>query len=194
MKPCSKNRKWIAWLALDALDPQQARELGAHLEACERCRRYFEETSKMTWALREAQIRTEAEPSESFHRTVARAIRAQEPRSLWEMAAAAFRATPLKWRAALSALGATAMAIVVLSVLASRFGTGGLPSPAPSPARAVLAPGLNGDLAPTLANYQLAASQSLEGLDDLLTRQANKPRSPVPLYTASTFALANLSD
>jgi len=148
----------------------------------------------MTRALKQAQMGTETEPSESFHRSLARAIRAEEPRSLWEGLAAPFRATPLKWRAALPALGAMAVAIVVLSVLASRFGTGSGPSPAPSSARAVSAPGLNSDLSPTLANYRLVANQSLEALDELLTRQANRPRSPAPIYTASTFALAEGAD
>ena len=31
MKPCSKNRKLIAWLALDALDVRQAQTLREHL-------------------------------------------------------------------------------------------------------------------------------------------------------------------
>ena len=194
MKPCAKNRKRIAWLALDALDAEQARELRAHIEACEGCRRYLEETSKMTRALKEAQTTPEVEASESFHRKVARAVRAKESWSLREAVAAPFRATPLKWRAGLSVLGAMAVAIVVLSLLAPRFGTGSLPSPAPSSARAVSAPSFNSDLPPTLANYRRAANRSLEDLDELLTRQGNRNRSPVPIYRASTFALADLAD
>jgi anti-sigma factor RsiW len=194
MKPCAKNRKWIAWLALDALEAQQARELRAHIAACEGCRRYLEETSKMTRALKEAQTRTQVAASESFHRKVARAIRAQESWSFREALAASFRGTSLRWRAALSVLGAMAVAIVALSLLASRFRTGSVPSPAPSSARAVSAPSFNSDLPPTLANYRLAANRSLEDLDALLTRQGNRNRSPVPIYRASTLALADLAD
>ncbi len=194
MKPCAKNRKWIAWLALDALEAQQARELRAHIEACEGCRRYLEETSKMTRALKEAQIRTEIEASDAFRRKVARAIRSEESRSLWEVVVAPFRGTPLKWRAALPVLGATAVAMMLLCVLVARSRIGSLPSPAPPSARAVSAPGLNSDLPPTLANYRLVANQSLEDLDELLTRQGNRNRSPVPIYRAWTFALADLAD
>jgi hypothetical protein len=194
MKPCAKNRKWIVWLALDALDARQRRELRAHIEACEGCRRYLEETSEMTQALKEAQISAEIETSEAFHRTVARAIRAGESRSLWEVVAAPFRGPPPKWRAALPVLGAMALAIVVLSVLASRSRFGRVPSSAPSSLRAVAAAGLNRDLPPTLANYQMVANQSLEDLDALLTRQGNRNRAPAPIYTASTFALADPSE
>jgi anti-sigma factor RsiW len=194
MKACAKNRKWIAWLALDALDAQQARELRAHIEACEGCRRYLEEMSKMTRALKEAQTGTDIEASESFHRKVARAIWAQESWSLREAVVAPFRGTPLRWRATLPMLGAMALVMVVLSVLVSRSRTGSVPSPAPSSARAVSAPGLNSELPPTLANYRLIANRSLEDLDELLTRQGNKNRSPVPIYRASTSALADLAD
>ena len=195
MKPCAKNRKRIAWLALDALDPEQARELRAHIGGCEGCRRCLEEITKMIGGLKQARVSTEIEPSESFHRSVARAIRAEEPRSLWETIATPSQATPLRWRAALPALCALTVALVVLSVLGSRFRTGNLPSPTPSSAGTVSAPGLNSDLPPTIANYRRAANQSLDALDDLLARQADRPAgSPPPICTASTFALVEPAD
>jgi hypothetical protein len=49
------------------------------------------------------------------------------------------------------------------------------------------------DLAPTIANYQRVANQSLDKLDALLTRQGNRPLPPMPIYTASTFGLAQES-
>jgi anti-sigma factor RsiW len=193
MKPCAKNRKRIAWLALDALDPEQARELRAHIGGCEGCRRYLEEITETIGGLKEAPIRTGIEPSESFHRNVARAIRAEESRSLWEAIAAPFRAAPLRWRATVPALCALAVGLVALSILASRFRTGNLPSP--SSAGTVSAPGLNSDLPPTIANYRRAANQSLDALDDLLALQADRPvGSPPPIYTASTFALVEPAD
>jgi len=194
MRPCAKDRKRIAWLALGALDAQQARALRAHIETCEGCRRYLEETSEVTRALKEAQARTDIGASESFHRAVARAIRAEESRSVWEAVTAPFRGARLRWRAALPALGAMAVAIAALGLLVSRFGTGNVPSPAPPSVRAVSAPGLNSELPPTLANYQLVANHSLEDLDELLTRQANRRHSPAPIYRASTFAFAEFPD
>ena len=194
MKACAKNRKWIAWLAMDALEAHQARELRAHIEACEGCRRLLEETSEMTRALRKAQIPTGIEASESFHRRVARAIKAEESRSLWAAVVAPFRGAPLKWRVALPVLGAMAAAVVALSVLAPRSRTGNVPSPVPSSARAVSAPSWDSDLPPTLANYQLVANRSLEDLDELLTRQGNRNRPPAPIYRASIFPLADLAD
>ena len=48
MKPCAQNRKLIAWLASNALDARQTRQLQAHLETCEGCRRYLAEISNVT--------------------------------------------------------------------------------------------------------------------------------------------------
>ena len=47
------------------------------------------------------------------------------------------------------------------------------------------APRLTGDPPPTIANYTMVANQSLEKLDDLLTRQGSRNLSPTPIYTAS---------
>jgi hypothetical protein len=49
------------------------------------------------------------------------------------------------------------------------------------------------DLAPTIANYQRVANQSLDKLDVLLTRQGNRPLPSMPIYTASMFGLAQES-
>jgi len=48
MKPCAQNRKLIVWLSLNVLDASQARQLRAHLETCEGCRRYLAEISNVT--------------------------------------------------------------------------------------------------------------------------------------------------
>ncbi|HEV2211041.1 MAG TPA: hypothetical protein VG167_19890 [Verrucomicrobiae bacterium] len=47
------------------------------------------------------------------------------------------------------------------------------------------------DLAPTISNYQMIANQSVEDLDELLTRQANLRRASAPSYTASSVAAVN---
>jgi len=189
MKPCSKNRKLIAWLALDALEPQRARELRAHIAACEGCRRYLEEIATVKERLVAAEIRPDIQASESFHRRLAG--RLEQPASLWESLVAQFAATRLNWRVALPVLGAVALVIATLSILVRQ------PEVSP-PARislqAVVPPGPKSDLPPTIANYQRVANRSLDELDELLTRQAKRNPSPAPIYTASMFALAYASD
>lgn len=46
-------------------------------------------------------------------------------------------------------------------------------------------------LEPSIRNYQIAASQSFEQLDKLLTKQARQNPTSAPIYTASTLNLAN---
>ena len=189
MKPCSKNRKLLAWLALEELDARRAGELRAHIQACDGCRRYLEEISNVTERLAAAEVRPEIQASESFHRRLAG--RLEQPASLWESLVAQFAATRLNWRVALPALGAAALLIVTLSILVRQPTVS--PS-APTGMQAVLPPARKSDLAPTIANYQSVANRSLDELDDLLTRQANRNPPPAPIYTASMFALASASD
>lgn len=182
MKPCSRNRKLIAWLALNALDGQQAAALRAHLADCEGCRGYWEEISKVTEGLAAAQPDSSLEASELFYRRVAGRLRAVESSSVPENLAAWFRSSTLNWRVAVPAVAV--LVIALLAVVAPRQH----PSPSKSSslgAEVVSAPGPETDPAPTIANYQLVASQSLERFSELLTRQGNKPLPPAPLYTAS---------
>ncbi len=84
MKPCSRNRKLIAWLALDALEAEQARNLRAHLETCEACRCYLEEVSAVRARLAAAEPRMDIQASEAFHQKVLRRLRAEESEPVWE--------------------------------------------------------------------------------------------------------------
>jgi hypothetical protein len=84
-----------------------------------------------------------------------------------------------------------ALAIATLSILVRQPA---VPPPAPISVQAVSTPAPKSDLEPTVANYQRVANRSLDELDDLLTRQANRNPPPVPIYTASMFALANAAD
>jgi anti-sigma factor RsiW len=189
MKPCSKNRKLLAWLALDELDARRAGELCAHIQTCEGCRGYLEEISAVTESLAAAEVRPEIEASESFHRRLAG--RLEQPASLWENLVAQVAAARLNWRVALPALGAAALVIATLSIPLRQP----VVSPhAPIGVQAVLPPAPRSDLSPTIANYQRVAIRSLDELDELLTRQANRNPSPAPIYTASIFALANAAD
>ncbi len=190
MKPCSTHRKLIAWLALDALGVQEAKDLRAHLESCEGCRRYLQEISNVTERLIAAETEPDMQPSESFHQRVVGRLRAEESGSFSETVPRR-RAMLLNWRVVLPVIGATAVVIAAWSVFERRPG---VPLPAPTGAQAVLTPNVKQDLDPTISNYQMVANRSLEELDELLTRQGNRNPPPTPLYTASTLPRANESD
>jgi anti-sigma factor RsiW len=185
MKPCSKNRKPIAWLVSGALDAKKASALRAHFAHCENCRQYFEELSSVTEKLALAALDSTPEPSELFHRRVVEKLRAVESPSFVETLAAWVRGPALSWRVALPAL--TLLFVGFFAVLALR-NTANVKSPAvqmASPQRSA------DDPAPTLANYQRIANQSFDKLDELLTRQACRPLPPVSVYSASSSELAN---
>jgi hypothetical protein len=96
----------------------------------------------------------------------------------------------LNWRVALPAIAA-------LVVIGITFATWRQPPVVPSPriasTQTMLVSDADNDLAPTIANYQRVANQSLDKLDALLTRQGNRPLPPMPIYTASTLGLAQES-
>jgi len=191
MKPCSRNRKLLAWLALGELDARRAGELRAHVQTCDGCRRYLEQISSVTQRLAAAETTPDIQTSESFHRRLAGRLRTEQSRSLWETIAAQFAAAQLSWRVALPVLGAAALAIATLSVF---VGHPAVSPPAPVSVQAVPPPALKSDLAPTIANYQRVANRSLDELDELLTRQAKRNPPPAPIYTASMLAFASAPD
>jgi len=191
MKPCSTHRKFIAWLALDALDVQEARDLRAHLETCEGCRRYLEEIANVTERLIAAESEPDIQASESFHQRVVGRLRAEKSGFLSEAALPRLRAMLLNWRLVLPVIGATAMVIAAFSFFAPRPA---VPSPAPTGVQAILTPGPRRVLDPTISNYQMVANRSLEELDELLTKQGRRNPPPTPLYTASTLPQANVPD
>lgn len=191
MKPCSRNREIIAGLALDALDTLQERRIRAHLRTCEGCRGYLAEISNVTENLAAAQTQPDIQTSASFHQRVVAALRAEESGSAWQTLVAPLRGTLLNWRVALPLIGATVVMIGALSIFV--WPPVGPPS-RPTDAQAVLTPTARNDLEPTISNYQMVANQSLEKLDELLTRQANRNPSPAPIYTASSLARASALD
>jgi anti-sigma factor RsiW len=188
MKPCAQNRKLIAWLASNALDARQTRQLQAHLETCEDCRRYLAEISNVTERLAEAETNSDVQASESFHRKVAGRLRTAKPDSVGEILAAYL--ARLNWRVALPAIAA----LVVIGVTVANWQQ---PPRVSSPPRAGIQTAsvsdADNDLAPTIANYQRVANQSLDKLDALLTRQGNRALPSMPVYTASTLGLAQES-
>ena len=188
MKPCSKNRKLIAWLALDALDARAAAALREHLALCEGCRRYAEEISNVTDGLAAAAPDSDLEASVSFHRGAAKKLQAAKANSVMENLAAWFRGSMLTWRVALPAI---AVLVIALCVAPRRHPA--LSPTAPPTVQVVPASSSESGSAPTIANYQAMANQSLEEFSELLTTQGNKRLPPAPVYTASSFALANAS-
>jgi anti-sigma factor RsiW len=192
MKPCDSNRKLIVWLTLNALDVRQTRPLRAHLETCEGCRRYLAEISNVTKKLATAETHPDVRASENFHQKVAGRLRSAKPDSLGEILATYLGKNRLNWRVALPAF----VALVLISVNVAIWlqpQKSALPRQTSPQVQIVTASGADNDPAPTIANYQRVASQSLEKLDALLTRQGNRALPAMPVYTASTFGLANES-
>ena len=136
-----------------------------------------------------AEIRPDIQASEAFHRRLTG--RLEQPASLWERLVAQFAAARLSWRVALPVIGAAALVIALLSVLVRQPA---VTPPTPIIVQAVQPPTPETDLSPTISHYQRVANRSLDELDELLTRQANRNPSPAPIYTASMFALVNAAD
>jgi len=190
MKPCSQNRKLIVCLTLNTLAARQACQLRAHLETCEGCRHYLAEISNVTEKLAAVEFNIDVQASERFHSKVAANLRSAKPDSLAEMFLACFRGILLNRRMALPVIAVLMLVGIILVSWPQSPQIAARRSAAPP---AVLATGTDNDLAPTIANYQRAADQSLEKLDALLTRQSKRALPPMPIYTVSTLTLAKES-
>jgi len=188
MKPCSKNRKLIAWLAVGALNVQQARDLRSHMESCEGCRGYLAEISNVTKKLAAADTESNLRASEAFHQKVVARLRAEDSASVWEIIAVNFRAAFSDWRVAVPMI---AVALTVL-VLAERHHNISVP-PRP-PLQGAHASEASRDLEPTFSNYQMIANKSLDELDEVLTRQGNRNLPRTQTYTASMLPRGNTPD
>jgi hypothetical protein len=192
MKPCAANRKLVVGQILKTLDAQEARQLRAHLETCEGCRRYLAEISRVTECLATVKINPEIQASERFHRSVAHKLRAAKPDSFGAVLRAHMRAYilggPLHWRVALPLVAALALIGMMVAIWPQAPKSAPRRSAAPA---VTLASRPDTDLAPTIANYQRTANESLEKLDALLTCQSKQALPALPSYTASTPRLAN---
>jgi hypothetical protein len=191
MRPCSRNLKPLAWLALGELDARRAAGLRAHIETCDGCRHYLAEISAIKEKLAAAVETPDIQASEIFHRNLVTRLRAEQSGSVWQTLAAPLLAARLNWRVALPVVGAAALVVLVLSIL-ERQPTA--PPPVLTGVLAVLPPDIKSDMPPTIANYQRIASRSLDELDELLTRQGKRCSSSTPIYTASMFAAASAAN
>jgi len=190
MKPCAQNRKLIAWLASNALDARQTRQLRAHLKTCEGFRRYLAEISNVTEKLVATEPSPDVQASEVFHQRLAGRLRASKPDSIGEILSAYLRGILLNWRVALPAIAALVVIGITIAIWRQ---PPVVPSPRMASTQTALVSDADDDLAPTIANYQRVANQSLDKLDALLTRQGNRPLPSMPIYTASTLGLAQES-
>jgi len=191
MKPCSKNRKLIAWLAVNALEVGRERDLRAHLKTCEGCCAYLDEISSVTEKLAVAETRSDLRLSESFHQKLADRLSGEKSGSIWETLVENLRANMMNSRPAMPLIGATALLIAVIYLMMRH------PSVSSTSESSVVAKAprnLEMDVAPTLANYETVANRSLENFDELLTMQGNRNLSPVPIYTVSSLGGAIESD
>src|ERR1043165_7834666 len=116
MKPCSKNRKLIAWLAVDALDAREAATLRDHLAHCDGCRHYWEEISQVTTTLTVPPPNSNLEASASFHRRVTEKLSAAEPDPLLTYLAVGFWKTMLGWRTVVAALAVVIITLVFITL------------------------------------------------------------------------------
>jgi len=190
MKPCPKNQEAIALLAMEALEVQRARELRAHLAECAACRCYLGEISSVAGTLRAGEPEPSGQPTTAFHRNVVSALAATQRDSAGEMLLAKIWFL-VNRRLALPALTAAALVITALWVAAPRVDK---PAPTPLAVRAVTKPELKTNLEPTFSNYEMAARQSLDKLDELLTEQANRnPASPA-VYTAAWLPRSSVAE
>ncbi|MCX6929384.1 MAG: hypothetical protein NT154_40145 [Verrucomicrobia bacterium] len=142
----------------------------------------------MTEALAAGPPDSNLEASESFHRGVAERLQAVDSPSGLEGLAAWLRGSTLSWRVALPTV-AVLVSVLLAVLVPRRHSVVSLPTPPTIQAMSVSDSG--SDLAPTLANYQMVANQSLEELSELLTQQGNKSLPPAPMYTVSSLELVD---
>jgi anti-sigma factor RsiW len=186
MKPCSQNRKQITWLALGELDAGSQKTLREHLTGCDGCRRYFEEISGVTEKLAAVEPDTRVQAPDFFHQRLTEKLRAAESGSVLENAPAWIGRMAPGWRVALPGMAMVLLAVYV--VVAKRQPSAHTVVPPPAVVATTTTSPV-GDSAPTMGNYQMIAGQSLDKLDEVLTKEGNESLSPAPIYTASMSRL-----
>ena len=160
MKVCAEHRKELALLAVGALGEPEAEALRAHVAECAGCRGYLGEIDQIAAKVSAAEA-PEMEAAPFLHRRVRHRLLEERPRRVFP------------WRLLIPAMGAVAF---VVFFLPRQEKVAPAPAAASAPVPAIVEP--------TVSNYQIAADQSLEKLDDLLTRQGNTPLPSSPVYRA----------
>ena len=165
-----------------------ARALRTHLEICPGCRQYLAEMSRLVGQIASAAPADHLPASETFHRQVMLKIKAEASTPFWQTIMAFLRPAAINWHVALPAT-----AVIVALLLAGIELRPQLHPPVNirPPTQVALPPVSAGAInpAPTIANYQQVAGQSLEKLDDLLAREGEQTGAPAPAYTAASMSL-----
>lgn len=194
MKPCAHHQKPLAWLALDVLDADSAAKLRVHLGVCAGCRQYWDEVSKLC---REQAEASEAFPripaDESFHRRLKQRIVSNPPRASWWRAMDGFvHGIVLQTRQPLTL--AAVLTVALAAALLRWDRPHQPPTPSPVTGSAPMRDHQTFDAPPTLAVYRTTANDSMEALDDLLSRQAahgGVGDDPRPLHRAGRLDWEN---
>jgi hypothetical protein len=165
MKACAEHKKELALLAIDALEEPAAESLRAHVETCLGCRSYLRELDEVAANMRRAEA-----PETDLSPFLLRRVR---PRLLEE------RPLPKSpWRLLVSAAAAIVFILFIYPRVHPKVA---LPPPTPAPVSAVKS------IDQTVLNYQMAANQSLERLDAILTEQGKRPLPATPTYRAGSL-------
>jgi anti-sigma factor RsiW len=186
MNICAHRRKDIALLAIGELNAPNASNLRSHIAACEGCRAYFESISTLTVELGASSPDSDAFATESFHRKAVAAVKASQEGSVFNPFLRRFQ---LSW--AWPAAASVAVIAITMFVLLSTSRT------KDRPATAVAVSAVPASTAPkyplqksnpaTFAAYEMIANDSLDKLDDVITREGIKNQAPAPAYTASSL-------
>lgn len=187
MKPCSKNRKLIAWLVLSSLETERVIPLRKHIETCEGCQSYLAEVTSLTATIKATEQKADIQATAIFHQKITAGVKAGEQASLREV----LRGTLLNWRIAMPVASGLAVVFAVWLLFPQQPE---VPSPTSSSATVTAATKFDSDLQPTISNYQTVANHSLDQLDQLLNEQGCRNLQPAPIYTASSLAIASKMD
>ncbi len=171
MKACAQNREALTLLAVGALETPETRALRAHVASCAGCHGYLREMERIAETLRAAKApQQEMEPYPFLHRRVRHTLLMDRQRP------------GVSWRVAIPALAAMALIALVLPRIRTVV---------PLALRPVVT---EREFDPTILNYQVAADQSLDNLDALLTEQGNRALPRMPIYRAGNLPNGNTTD
>jgi hypothetical protein len=173
-------------LTLDDLEAEPEQSLRAHLDVCPACQNYFLEMSAVAKNLSSLEPQSAVTPSATFHQKFVARLNQENDIPVWRSAVQWFQGFSLIPRIALPAV--TAAIVIALFSMHYRERP---ESPLP-PAQIATKSQPKRQLAPTIANYQMAAHQSLENLDDLISRQSSQNLTPAPIYTAASLSRAGV--
>src|SRR5262245_8968836 len=120
MKPCFKNRKLLAMLALGNLEAKPATALREHVATCPGCRCYLDEVAMVTAGISAAEMKADIVATASVHRRVVAAVKAEERRTVCPTIGGFLCGTLQNWRIALSTIGGIAVVVLVGLLLISR--------------------------------------------------------------------------